>query len=55
LASAFKKINLNPEFQKKMTSMGYDLIWWGPEEYEAKIKERKEYYEKLLADFGYKK
>jgi tripartite-type tricarboxylate transporter receptor subunit TctC len=55
LASAFKQINLNPEFQKKMTSMGYDLIWWGPEEYEAKIKERKKYYEKLLADFGYKK
>ena len=55
LASAFKRVNEDPEFQKKMTSMGYDLIWWGPEEYAAKIKQRTEYYKKLLADFGYKK
>jgi len=55
LASAFKKINLNPEFRKKMTSLGFDLLWWGPEEYKAKIKQRQEFYKKLLADFGYKK
>lgn len=55
LASAFKKINSNPEFQKKMTSLGFDLLWWGPEEYEAKIKQRQEFYKSLLADFGYKK
>jgi tripartite-type tricarboxylate transporter receptor subunit TctC len=55
LASAFKKINVNPEFQKKMTAMGFDLLWWGPDEYDAKIKQRQEFYKKLLADFGYKK
>jgi len=55
LASAFKEANFNPEFQKKMTSLGYDLIWWGPEEYEAQIKQRQEFYKKLLAEFGYKK
>ena len=55
LANAFKKINFNPEFQKKMTEMGFDLLWWGPEEYNRQIKVRQEYYKKLLADFGYKK
>jgi tripartite-type tricarboxylate transporter receptor subunit TctC len=55
LSDAFKTVNLNPEFQKKMTSLGFDLLWWGPEEYEAKIKQRQEFYKKLLADFGYKK
>ena len=55
LANSFKKINFNPEFQKKMTEMGFDLLWWGPEEYNNQIKKRQEYYKKLLADFGYKK
>jgi len=55
LASAFKKINFNPEFQKKMTEMGFDLLWWGPDEYNAEIKKRTEYYKKLLSDFGFKK
>ena len=55
LASAFKKINFNPEFQKKMTEMGFDLLWWGPDEYNAEIQKRTEYYKKLLSDFGFKK
>jgi tripartite-type tricarboxylate transporter receptor subunit TctC len=55
LANAFKKINFNPEYQKRMTEMGFDLLWWGPDEYNAQIKKRMEYYKKLLADFGYKK
>lgn len=55
LANAFKKINFNPEFQKKMTEMGFDLLWWGPDEYNAEIKKRTEYYKKLLSDFGFKK
>jgi tripartite-type tricarboxylate transporter receptor subunit TctC len=55
LAGAFKKVNFNPEYQKRMTAMGFDLLWWGPEEYNAEIKKRTEYYKKLLADFGYKK
>lgn len=55
LAGAFKKINFDPEFQKKMTEMGFDLLWWGPDEYNAEIKKRTEYYKKLLSDFGFKK
>jgi tripartite-type tricarboxylate transporter receptor subunit TctC len=55
LASAFKKINFDPQFQKKMSEMGFDLLWWGPEEYNNQIKKRMEYYKKLLADFGFKK
>jgi tripartite-type tricarboxylate transporter receptor subunit TctC len=54
LASAFKKTNSNPEYVKKMTEMGFDLLWWGPEEYNKQIKKRIEFYKKLLADFGYK-
>ena len=55
LAAAFKKVNFNPEFQKKMNSLGFDLLWWGPAEYTKKIKERTEYYKKLLGEFGFKK
>lgn len=55
LANSFKKINFNPEFQKKMADMGFDLLWWGPDEYNSQIKKRTEYYKKLLGDFGFKK
>jgi tripartite-type tricarboxylate transporter receptor subunit TctC len=55
LANVFKKINFNPEFQRKMTEMGFDLLWWGPDEYNAQINKRREYYKKLLAEFGFKK
>jgi tripartite-type tricarboxylate transporter receptor subunit TctC len=54
LAGAFKKTNANPEYVKKMTEMGFDLLWWGPEEYNKQIKKRMEFYKKLLADYGYK-
>ena len=55
LAAAFKQVNSNPEFQTKMNSMGFDLIWLGPQEYNDFIKQREEYYKNLLAQFGYKK
>lgn len=54
LAKAFKKVNDAPAFRAKMTELGFDLLWWGPEEYDRQIKERTAYYKKLLAEFGYK-
>lgn len=55
LAAAFKQVNFNPEFQKKMNALGFDLIWLGPQEYSDFIKQREEYYRNLLTHFGYKK
>lgn len=54
LATAFKKANDDPEFRKKMTEMGFDLLWRGPEEYTQWIQKRTTYYQNLLRDFGYK-
>ena len=53
LAAAFKKANEDPEFVKQMTSLGFDLVWKGPEEYENWIKGQTVYYRDLLKSLGY--
>jgi len=55
LAAAFRKINENPEFIKKMEPLGFTLLFWGPEEYNKRIKERTKFYQELLAEYGFKK
>lgn len=50
LADAFDKVNRNPEFQKKMTDLAFDLEYMGPAEYEAFVKDRIVYYTELLKD-----
>lgn len=51
LADIFKQINDNPEFKTKMTEMGFDVIWLGPEEYDKFIAEKKVIYEELMKEF----
>lgn len=55
LDSAFRKVNENPEFIAQMEPLGFTLLYWGAEEYEKQIKEKTEYYKKLLADYGFEK
>lgn len=52
LAEAFDKVNRNPEFQKAMEELGYQLTYYGPEEYEALVQERAVYYRQLLEELG---
>lgn len=53
LDSAFKKVNENPEFIAQMEPLGFSLLYWGAEEYDKVIKERTEYYQNLLVDYGF--
>lgn len=52
LADAFEKVNRNPEFQKKMQQLAFDLEFMGPEDYEEFVQSRRTHYEKLLKDLG---
>lgn len=52
LAEAFDKVNRNPEFQKKMEDLGYQMTYFGPKEYEELVREKKVYYTRLLDELG---
>jgi len=55
LASAFKKVNDTPAYRQKMEELGFDLLWWGPDEYTQRIQKMKSHYASLLQEYGYKK
>ncbi|MBK5261492.1 MAG: tripartite tricarboxylate transporter substrate binding protein [Peptostreptococcaceae bacterium] len=52
LAAAFKEINAQPEYLKKMKDMGFEILDYGPAESKKLVSERKVYYEKLLKELG---
>ncbi|SJZ36302.1 tripartite tricarboxylate transporter substrate binding protein [Selenihalanaerobacter shriftii] len=52
LAAANRKLNNDPEFQKKLESMGFQLVNMGPEETEEFIEKRTKYYRQLLKEVG---
>jgi tripartite-type tricarboxylate transporter receptor subunit TctC len=54
LARAFKKVNDDPEYQKKMLEMGFDSLWKGPKEYTNWINKQIPYYKGILTEFGNK-
>lgn len=52
LADIFKQINETPSFKSQMTDMGFDIIYLGPEEYDAFIAEKMVFYKELMEEFG---
>ncbi|AFM21985.1 hypothetical protein Anamo_1376 [Acetomicrobium mobile DSM 13181] len=49
LADAFKKVNETPQFKETMEKMGFQLVFYGPEESKKFIEERTEYYKSLMS------
>ncbi|WP_213697716.1 tripartite tricarboxylate transporter substrate binding protein [Acetomicrobium sp.] len=48
LADAFKQVNETPEFKEKMEAMGFQMVFYGPEESEKFVEDRVEYYKSIL-------
>jgi len=54
LADANRAVNKMPGFKNKLENMGFQIINMGPKESEEFIKERFEYYKKILAELDIK-
>ena len=48
LADAFKQVNETPEFKEMMEAMGFQMVFYGPEESEKFVEDRVEYYKSIL-------
>lgn len=48
LADAFKQVNETPEYKEMMESMGFQMVFYGPEESKKFVEERTEYYKRIL-------